>query len=191
MRQLHREPFGAAVSVRHVRVRDHRLAGAYCKKAPLALGRQVVEQVDHRFETDSAEDADAGVAWSAAEVPDALVAEPLELAPRQLALRRPDLLRSRCGAQRRRSSDRGVAGTLLFRTAARGRLSIDACGRRTECRLRQGIDARPRLLCRMRHSTWAAVTPRLITTSKPRRKGEVGPPSRSRAHAESAVPVRT
>src|SRR3954447_4188548 len=94
MRELHREPFMAAVSVRHVHVRDHRLAGAYCKKAPLVLGSWVVEQVDHRFEPDSAEDADAGVAWSAAEVPEALVAEPLELAQRQLALRRPDLLQA-------------------------------------------------------------------------------------------------
>src|SRR3954447_26158452 len=94
MRELHREPFMAAVSVRHVHARDHRLAGAYCKKAPLVLGSWVVEQVDHRFEPDSAEDADAGVAWSTAEVPDALVAEPLELAQRQLALRRPDLLQA-------------------------------------------------------------------------------------------------
>src|SRR3954465_1215253 len=94
MRQLHREPFRAAVSVRHVRVRDHRLAETYCKKAPLVLGSRIVEQVDHRFEPDSAEDADAGVAWSAAEVPDALVAELLELAQRQLATRRPDLLQA-------------------------------------------------------------------------------------------------
>src|SRR4051794_35957950 len=94
MRQLHREPFRAAVSVRHVRVRDHRLAGAYGKEAPLVLRSRIVEPVDHRFEPDSAEDADAGVAWSATEVPGALVAELLDLAQRQLALRRPDLLQA-------------------------------------------------------------------------------------------------
>src|SRR4051794_29563705 len=94
MRQLHREPFRAAVSVRHVRVRDHRLAGPYCQEAPLVRGSRIVEQFDHRFEPNSAENADAGVAWPAAEVPDALVAELLQLAQRQLALRRRDLLQA-------------------------------------------------------------------------------------------------
>jgi len=94
MRELHRKPFRTAVSVRHVRARDHRLAGAYRQEAPLVLRSRVVERVGHRLESNPAEDADAGVAWSAAEVPDALVAELLELAQRQLGTRRPDLLQA-------------------------------------------------------------------------------------------------
>src|SRR4051794_15923529 len=94
MRELHREPFGAAVSVRQVRARDHRLAGAYGHEAPLLLRSGVVERVGHPLESSPAENADAGIAGTVAEVPDAFVAELLKLAQRQLATCRPDLLQT-------------------------------------------------------------------------------------------------
>jgi len=58
VRELHREAFRARVSVRHVRVRDHRLAGAYRQEASLLLRGRVVERIGHRLESSPAEDAE-------------------------------------------------------------------------------------------------------------------------------------
>src|SRR4051812_42109526 len=94
MRELDGNPFRPAVAVRDVAARDDCLAGADSQEAPLVLNGRVVEWLDHRLESNAAEDADARVAGTAAEVPDALVPELLEVAQRQLAARRPDLLQA-------------------------------------------------------------------------------------------------
>src|ERR1044072_1677457 len=94
MRELHRESFWAGVSVRHVRVRDHRLADAYGQEAPLTLGRRIVDRLGHRLRTSPAEEAGTGGARPRTESPAPFVAELPQPAHRQLATCRPDLLQA-------------------------------------------------------------------------------------------------
>src|SRR4051812_10428611 len=167
MPELDGKPIWPAVSVRDVGARDDGLPGADGQEAPLVLGRRVDERLGHRLERNPAEDADARVAGAAAEVPDSLVAECLELAQRQLAARRPDLLQADhirlplCDPPDKAATDGGPDAIHVQRDNVHGR--DDASSVRE--RRRRGRVWRPAWPCRRIRESWLYVlfTARALT----------------------------